>query len=189
MRDFCFDGILVFEVVIVKRWYVVQVYPGYEQRVKKDLVGLIAKESLSDSFGEILIPSSKVKGLFDSLQGETEQQLFPGYVLVEMELNQDAVGIVLACPQALRFLGGVNPIPLSAREVDRVRLQDKGEVPVITGKVEFEVGQEVEIVDGPFGGFLGIVDRVDKNAEKLTVMVSIFGRMTPVDLGFHQVKR
>lgn len=189
MHDFFFGGILVFEVVIVKRWYVVQVYPGYEQRVKKDLAGLIAKESLSDSFGEILIPSSKVKGLFDPLQGPVEQQLFPGYVLVEMELNQDAAGVVLACPQALRVLGGVNPIPLSAREVDRVRQQDKGEVQIVAGRVEFEVGQEVEIVDGPFTGFLGIVDRVDKNAEKLTVMVSIFGRMTPVDLGFHQVKR
>jgi len=187
--DFCFDGILVFEVVIVKRWYVVQVYPGYEQRVKKDLIGLIGKEDLGDFFGEILVPSSKVKGVFDSRQNYTEQQLFPGYVLVEMDLNQETIGVVLACPQALRFLGGVNPIPLSSREVDRVRQQDKGEVQVIAPTVEFEVGQEVEIVDGPFSGFLGIVDRVEKNTEKLAVMVSIFGRMTPVDLGFHQVKR
>ena len=176
----------------MKRWYVIQVYPGYEQRVKKDLLALITKEFLEDSFGEILVPSSKLRGMFDLSHTDVEQQLFPGYVLVEMELTQEAISVVLACPQALRFLGerGMNPVPLSSREVERIRQQDKGEVQISSSnKVEFEVGQELEIIDGPFTGFLGLVDKVDNNSEKLTIMVSIFGRMTPVDLGFHQVKR
>jgi transcription termination/antitermination protein NusG len=174
----------------VKRWYVVQVYPGYEERVKKDIESLVVKENLADLVGEVLVPSAKLRPLFDvGASGFSDQQLFPGYVLVEMELVPEAMGLVLASPQALKFLGGNAPIPLSRREIDRILQQDKGEVQVVVVKEEFEIGQELEIVDGPFAGFVGIVDKVDRNGERLTIMVSIFGRMTPVDLGFHQVKR
>jgi transcriptional antiterminator NusG len=174
----------------VKRWYVVQVYPGYEERVKKDIESLVAKENLSDLVSDVLIPSAKLRPLFDlSTTGFSDQQLFPGYILVEMDPVPEAMSLILASPQALRFLGGNNPIPLSRKEIDRIRQQDKGEVRVVVEKEEFEIGQQVEIIDGPFTDFVGIIDKVDRGGERLTVMVSIFGRMTPVDLGFHQVKR
>lgn len=172
----------------MKHWYVVQVYAGYEEAVKSDLEKQIAKKELQDLFGQILVPSAKMKAFF---QGEepVDEQLFPGYVLIEMVDAPEAFRLVNSSLRVLKFLGGKNPIPLSKKEIDRILSQMKGEVVVAKDKTEFAVGQEVEIQDGPFAGFVGIVDSVDEESEKLTVMVSIFGRMTPVGLGFNQVKR
>jgi transcriptional antiterminator NusG len=176
----------------MKRWYVLQVYPGYEERVKKDILSLVAKEKIEDLFGQILVPSAKLKPLFD-VAGDMvaqDQHLFPGYVLVEMEMVPQAMGAALSSPRVVKFLGGDQPVPMSAKEVSRVDSQVKGEISVGPEKDRFVVGQEVEVVDKacPFAGFLGMVDKVDRSNEKLTVMVSIFGRMTPVELGFDQVK-
>lgn len=174
----------------MKRWYVLQVYPGYEERVKKEIQSLIAKECLDDDFGQILVPSAKLKPLFDGAmdKGFQEQQLFPGYVLVEMEMSVRTMSVSLASPRAVRFLGGDQPVPMSNQEVSRVVSQMKGEIAIVQEKEEFVVGQEVEIKDGPFAGFVGVIDKTDKHNERLIVMVSIFGRMTPVELAFDQVK-
>lgn len=169
----------------MKRWYVIQVYAGYEERVKADIQSLIAKGNLQDSFGEILVPSAKLRPLFEGQDsGVEDQQLFPGYVLVEMETAPEAARLVLSSPRAVKILGN-----LSRREIDRIQSQIKGEIELGVEKEEFNVGQEVEIADGPFAGFIGIIDMVDRESEHLTVMVSIFGRMTPVELGFHQIKQ
>jgi len=123
------------------------------------------------------------------LKLQKNQQLFPGYILVEMEMAPESLRLAIASPRALRFLGGKTPEPLTQKEIDRVLSQMKGEIKIDIQKEEFSVGSEIDIQEGPFSGFIGIIDKVDKENEKLTVMVSIFGRMTPVELGFHQIKR
>jgi len=172
----------------MKRWYVIQVYAGYEETVKTDIEKRIEEESLQDKFGQILIPAAKLKKMF-ATEDKKDQQLFPGYMLVEMEMAPETMRLVNSSLRVLRFLGGKNPAPLPKREVDRIISQMKGEIEIGPKEVEFAEGHEVEIQDGPFAGFVGIVEKVEAESEKLTVMVSIFGRMTPVELGFHQVKR
>lgn len=173
----------------MKRWYVVQVYAGYEESVKADLLKRIEEKALQERFGEILVPSAKLKHLFEVVDFK-DQQLFPGYILIEMEVAPETVRLVTSSSRVLRFLGGQHePVPLTQKEIDRVISQIKGEISVATEKNEFVVGSEIEISEGPFAGFVGIIDKVDKESERLTVMVSIFGRMTPVELGFDQVKR
>jgi transcription termination/antitermination protein NusG len=175
----------------MKRWYVVQIYAGYEEAIKKDLVKNIAEKGLQEYFGEILIPSAKLKTLFAVSQqpSKEEQQLFPGYLLIEMELVPEAMRLVQSTPKILRFLGGKEPMPLSQKEIDRVISQVKGEIALAPKKSDFVVGSEVEIADGPFAGFVGVIEQVDEENERLTIMVSIFGRMTPIELGFNQVRR
>ncbi len=172
----------------MKRWYVVQVYAGYEDHVKADITKRIKELGLESMFGEVLIPSAQVKELF-STQEAKDQRLFPGYVLVEMDAVPESIQLVSQTPRVLKFLGGKSPEAISAREIDRIRATVKGEVVVKSEAPDFTVGNEVDIVGGAFGGFVGIVESVDKENERLTVMVSIFGRMTPVELNFDQVKR
>lgn len=176
----------------MKRWYVAQVYAGYEEAIKTDLLRHIAESNLQEYFGEVLVPSAKSKSMFDatvSEQEKNEQQLFPGYLLIEMEAKPEAIRLVTSTPRVSRFLGGAHPIPISQKEIDRIIAQIKGEVAVTPKKSEFVLGSEVEIKEGPFAGFIGLIDKIDEESEKLTVMVSIFGRMTPVEIGFDQIKR
>lgn len=173
----------------MKRWYVAQVYPGYEEIVKKDLERRI-EELESDLFGQVLVPSAKLKSMFVAQEEQIDERLFPGYILIEMEKNPETLAVVASTPKITKFLGGRDPLPLSKKEVERIISQVKGEVVVSKGrKEEFTEGAEVDIKEGPFAGFVGIVDRVDEESEKLTVMVSIFGRLTPVELTFEQVKK
>lgn len=172
----------------MKRWYVIQVYAGYEEPVKRDLTRRIGETRLQDLFGEILIPSVKLKQFF-AVEEEQDEQLFPGYILLEMELVPETVRCVLSTPRVFKFLGGSEPVPLTQKEIDRVLAQLKGEVTVVAKKNELSSGSEVTIKDGPFEGFVGVVDKIDEENERLTVMVSIFGRMTPVELNFSQVKQ
>ncbi|MCL4360749.1 transcription termination/antitermination protein NusG [Candidatus Dependentiae bacterium] len=172
----------------MKKWYVVQVFAGYEDLVKTDLTKRIQEEGMQEYFGDILIPSAKIKQFFESDQ-QGDQQLFPGYMLIQMEAVQQAIRLVTKTPKVLRFLGGTQPVALSQKEIDRVLGQVKGEVALPTVKHEFEIGKEVDIKEGPFSGFVGLIDKIDEDSEKLTVMVSIFGRLTPVELNFDQIKR
>ena len=174
----------------MKRWYVVQVYAGYEELVKADLNKRIEEEGMQDFFGQVFLPSTKMKQFFDAEEETTkDQQLFPGYISNEMEAVPQAIRLVGKTSRVLRFLGGSQPVPLSKKEIDRILSQVKGEFVVPSAGHEFEVGKEVEIKEGPFSGFVGIIDKIDEESERLTVMVSIFGRLTPVELGFNQIKR
>lgn len=170
------------------RWYVIQVYAGYEEVAKADIEKRIAQSEFLDDFGQVIIPSAKLKQFFaDDTQ---DQQLFPGYILIEMNMKPETHRLVSSSLRVLKFLGGKDPVPLSRKEIDRILSQMKGEIAIASEKQElFTVGSEVEITDGPFASFVGMVDSVDTENEKLTVMVSIFGRMTPVEIGFNQVKR
>jgi transcriptional antiterminator NusG len=173
----------------MKRWYVVQVYAGYEEAVKADIERRIKERALEERFGEILIPAAKLRQFFEVADTQ-DQQLFPGYLLIEMEMMPETMRAVTLSPRVLRFLGGMEPAPLSQKEIDRILSQIKGEITVGKKDEAFvATGSEIEIKEGPFAGFVGVVEKVDHENEKLTVMVSIFGRMTPVELGFHQIKQ
>ena len=172
----------------MKQWYVIQVYAGYEEAVKADILKRIEELSLQDFFGEVLIPSAKMKQFFDAGDALQNQQLFPGYMLVEMEATPQAVRLIEITPRVIRFLGGKTPVALSKSEINRVLGQMRGEVVVAKEKHSFELDKEVEIIEGAFTGFVGIINTIDEENKKLTVMVSIFGRMTPVELGFDQVR-
>lgn len=169
----------------MKRWYVVQVYAGQEEVAKADLMKRIEENSLQSFFGQILVPSAKTKQLFGAENASVkDHQLFPGYLLVEMEAVPEAIKAVTSTIRVLRFLESA----LSKKEVERIVAQMTGEMKLPSEKHEFIIKEEVEIKEGPFAGFVGIIDRIQEEDKKLTVMVSIFGRMTPVELRFDQVK-
>ena len=172
----------------MKKWYVVQVYAGCEEIVEKDLTNQIKQQGLQDFFGEILVPSVRVKELIPASESK-DQRLFPGYVLVEAELVPDAIRLINSSPRVLKFLGGKTPVALSKKEVQKIKSSMEGEVVVPAVGVDWVKGSEVDISEGPFAGFVGIIEEVDKEAEKIKVMVSIFGRLTPVELNFDQIKR
>ena len=172
----------------MKRWYVVQVYTGFEDIVRVDLEKRFQEEDLADLLGQILIPAGEVTSFLADNKAKKEK-IFPGYLLIQMDMSGDTYRLVSATPRVSRFLGGENPVPLSDKEVDRIFAQISGKIVVAHEKSSFVAGTEIHIANGPFSGFVGIIDKVDEDREKLTVMVSIFGRHTPVELGFDQVKK
>ena len=171
----------------MKRWYVAQVFSGFEEQIKVDIERQVEQSKLQDEVGRVLIPSAKLKTYFSSVDTE-DQQLFPGYILIELELTDRVKKMISATPRLMRFLGGKDPVPLSSSEIEKVFARMEGEVVVASSEVQFSVGQEVEITQGPFTGFIGIVEEVDGESERLKVVVSILGRMTPVELNFDQVQ-
>jgi transcription termination/antitermination protein NusG len=173
----------------MKRWYVVQVYTGFEDIVKLDVEKRIQENNVSDVFGEILIPKGPLASLLMPEDKDKKEKIFPGYLLIQMEMSGDTYRMIMSVPRVSRFLGGEKPVPLSDKEVERIFAQISGELPVAQEKLPFTEGNEIHISTGPFSGFVGIIDKIDEEKEKLTVMVSIFGRLTPVELGFDQVKR
>ena len=175
----------------VKRWYVVQAYSGYEKHVAKTLQQRIKLENLEQFFGQIIVPTEEVVEMRGGQKRKSERKFFPGYVLVEMEMNDQAWHMVRNTPRVLRFIGGKaeRPAPLSEKEVDRMlrRIEDGESRP--RPKVLFEAGEMVRVTDGPFQDFGGTVHPVDYEKNRLSVVVSIFGRNTPVDLSFDQVEK
>lgn len=172
----------------MKRWYVAQVFTGFEDIVKTDLEKRFEEEGLQDLFGEILIPTGEVASFFSEIKNKKEK-IFPGYLLINMDMNGETFRLVSSNQRVTRFLGGESPAPLSDREVERIFSQMSGKLSALSEKTSFIVGNEVHISSGPFSGFVGIIDKVDEDRERLTLMVSIFGRLTPVELGFDQVKK
>lgn len=172
----------------MKHWYVLQIYAGYEEKIKKDLHKKILEHSLQDKIGEVFVPTAKMKKSFSAME-EEDEQLFPGYMLIEADMSQEIRHMVIESPRVIRFLGGKNPIKLSKKEVNRIFENVESGVTLSSEKVEFAVDGEVSIIEGPFAGFTGVVEKVDLETERLTVTVSIFGRMTPVGLRFDQVEK
>jgi transcriptional antiterminator NusG len=172
----------------MKRWYVVQVYTGFEEIVKTDLEKRIKEEKLDELMSEVLIPSGEVTSFFAENKTKKEK-IFPGYLLILMEMTGETYRLVSTTPRVTRFLGGESPAALSDKEVERIFSQMSGKLAVSDEKASFVTGNEIHIANGPFSGFVGIIDKVDEERERLTVLVSIFGRLTPVELGFDQVKK
>ncbi len=176
---------------MTKRWYVVHAYSGFEKSVMRSLDERIKRESMEDSFGEVLVPTEEVVEMRGGQKRRSERKFFPGYVLVEMEMNDDSWHLVKSVPKVLGFIGGTkeNPAPISQAEADAIlnRVQEGADKP--RPKVMFEPGEMVRVVDGPFNDFNGTVESVDYDKSRLRVAVLIFGRSTPVDLEFHQVEK
>ena len=175
---------------MAKQWYVVHTYSGYENRAKASLEQRIKEEGKSDLFGEILVPSEKVVEVVKGEKRTSSRKFFPGYILVQMELNDDTWYVVKNTPKITGFVGGTTrPPPIPDAEVAKIKGQvEEGQVHP-KPKFEFSRGEQVKVVDGPFSNFSGIVDEVNQDKGKLRVLVSIFGRSTPVELEFFQVEK
>jgi len=173
-----------------KEWYVIHTYSGFEGRVKASLEERVKTLGLEDKIGKVLIPTEEVVEIKEGKKRTSTKKFFPGYVLVEMLLDSEIQQIVKETPKVTGFLGGgVMPSPLPQREVKHLLKQlDEGVAPS-SEKSRFDVAESVRIVDGPFLGFNGVVDEVNPDQEKLKVLVSIFGRSTPVELSYLQVEK
>ncbi|WP_317933555.1 transcription termination/antitermination protein NusG [Halioxenophilus sp. WMMB6] len=176
---------------MAQRWYVVHAYSGYEKKVAAALKERIERLNMQDQFGEVLVPTEEVVEMRAGQKRKSERKFFPGYVLVQMELNDDTWHLVKDTPRVMGFIGGKadKPAPITEKEAQAIlqRVDDSSEKP--KPKTIFEPGEMVRVVDGPFNDFNGVVEGVDYDKNRLQVAVLIFGRSTPVELEFSQVEK
>mgnify|MGYP005847531281 CR=1 FL=1 len=173
------------------QWYVVHAYSGFEKSVQRALKERIARAGMQDKFGEILVPVEEVVEMKGGQKSVTERKFFPGYVLVQMEMDDATWHLVKSTPKVTGFVGGTatKPAPISEREVQAILQQIQEGVEKPRPKVLYEPGELVRIIDGPFSDFNGSVEEVNYEKSKLRVSVTIFGRATPVELDFSQVEK
>lgn len=173
------------------RWYVVHAYSGFENQVKRSLEERIARSGLGEMFGQILVPTEEVVEMREGQKRKSDRKFFPGYVLVQMDMNDETWHLVKDVPRVMGFIGGTSdrPAPITEREAQSIleRVQEGVEKP--RPKVLYEPGEVVRITDGPFNDFNGVVEEVDYDKSRLRVAVLIFGRSTPVDLEFGQIEK
>ena len=192
---FVFNNFRVEVIVTVstnkKKWYVVHAYSGLEKSVSKFLQERIDRSDLKDSFGKILVPVEEVVEIRKGQKSLTERRFFPGYVLVEMEMNEQTWHLVKNTDKVTGFVGGSSskPSPISQSEVDKIMAQMKEGVEKPKPKILFEVGEIVRVKEGPFTDFNGNVEEVNYEKNRIRVSVTIFGRSTPVELEFGQVEK
>ena len=175
-----------------KRWYIVQAFSGFERRVKETLEQRIADQGLQDKFGAILVPTEEVVEMKKGGKKQrSERKFFPGYVLIEMEMNDETWYLVRKTPRVSGFIGGTNdkPTPLNDKEVIKIQEQMEQGADKPRPKIIFEPGEVVRVIDGPFKDFNGVVEEVNYEKSRLRVAVLIFGRSTPVELEFSQVEK
>ena len=172
---------------MLKQWYVVHTYSGFEEKVKAVIEDNVQRRELTEKFGQILIPSEKVIELKAGKKKELTKKFYPGYILIEMELNDETWHLVSSAPRVTGFVGGDRPSPLPQEEIDLI-VQQIEEGPATKITVQFDKGDSVRILDGAFANFNGFVDEIDEAHNKLRVMVTIFGRQTPVEVNFMQVE-
>lgn len=173
-----------------KQWYVVHTYSGYEQKAKAALEERIRALGKQEKFGDVLVPAEKVVELVKGRKKTSSRKFFPGYMLVNMELDEDTWHIVKGTPKVTGFVGdATSPAPISDSEVQEITNQMAEGAARPKPKVLFESGESVKVVDGPFADFNGIVEEVKADKGKLRVLISIFGRATPVELDFVQVEK
>ena len=174
-----------------KRWYIVHAYSNFEHKVKSSLEERIKLAGLEDRFGEILVPTEEVVEMREGSKRRSERKFFPGYVLVNMEMDDETWHLVKDVPKVLGFIGGSSdkPAPITEREADTIlqRVQEGVDKP--RPKVLFEPGEVVRVTDGPFNDFNGVGEQVNYDKSKLRVAVQILGRSTPVELDFGQVEK
>jgi transcriptional antiterminator NusG len=172
------------------KWFIVHTYSGYEAKVKESLRQRAEAMGMTDEIDEILIPTEEVVEVRDGKKSRTTRKFFPGYVLVKMVMTDQAWHVVRNTPKVTGFVGtGAKPVPLTQAEVDRIvdQVQVAAEKP--KPKLEFQIGETLRITDGPFSNFTGEVEEINEDRSTLKVMVTIFGRATPVELEFQQVEK
>ena len=173
---------------MAKRWYVVHVYSGFEQKVVEEIKRKAAQQGLEEAFEELLVPTEEVVELKRGQKVNTEKKFFPGYVMVKMDMSDAAWVLVKDTPRVTGFLGANDrPVPMSNAEAERMIKQLQEGVDKPRSTVTYEVGEQVRVCDGPFNSFNGTVEEVDEDRSRLKVSVSIFGRATPVELEYTQV--
>jgi len=174
-----------------KRWYVVHAYSGFEKKVIESLRQRIALAGMQDRFGEILVPTEEVVEMRGGQKRKSERKFFPGYVLVQMELDDTTWHLVKETPRVMGFIGGKadKPSPITDAEAELIlqRIEDGTERP--KPKTLFEPGEMIRVIDGPFNDFSGVVEEVNYDKNRLRVAVLIFGRSTPIELDFSQVEK
>ena len=174
-----------------KSWYVVNSYSGYETKAKEQLLERIERENLHEFFGGIEVPTQIITEMKAGKEKVTEKKFFPGYVLVQMEMNDETWHLVKETPRVLGFIGGTknNPKSITDAEASRILNQIEHGIDESTQSVAFEPGEMIRVIDGPFNDFSGVVEEVDSEKSKVKVAVMIFGRSTPVELDFTQIER
>ncbi len=178
-----------------KRWYVIHAFSGYEARVKKLLEEAIQRVDMEDHFGEILVPTEEVVEMRNGVKRKSERKFFPGYVLVHMEMSDDAWHLVKEIPNVMGFIGNtgdknkIKPVPITDKEADTILMRVQEGIDKPRPKVLYEPGELIRVTDGPFNDFNGVVEEVDYEKNLLRISVMIFGRSTPVDLEFGQVEK
>lgn len=173
------------------RWYVIHAYSGYEQYVMRTLKDRIKLHGMEDQFGEILVPTEEVVEMRDGKKRKSDRKFFPGYVLIQMEMNDNTWHLVKESPKVLGFIGGTSdkPAPISDAEANSILQRVEEGVDKPRPKIVFEPGEVVRVTDGPFTDFNGVVEEVNYEKSRLRVSVLIFGRSTPVELEFGQVEK
>ena len=173
-----------------KKWYIIHTYSGFERKVKESLESRVKAFGLEEKIGQVLIPTETVVEMRGGKKVESSRLFYPGYVLVEIEMDDNVWHVVKATPRVTGFVGsGLSPSPLSEEEMDQIINQVAAGGEKATPKLIFEKNETVKIVDGPFNNFSGVVDEVNMDRNTLKVMVTIFGRATPVELDFLQVEK
>ena len=171
-------------------WYIVQAHSGFEKKVAQAIKDNAERESMSDLFEEIAVPTEEVVEVRKGRKVSSERKFFPGYVMVKMKMDDKAWHLVRNVPKVTGFLGGKGrPQPISQAEVDRILKQVEDGLDKPKHTVTFEIGESVKVNDGPFESFVGVVEEVDEEKAKLKISVSIFGRSTPVELEYTQVEK
>jgi transcriptional antiterminator NusG len=183
-------SLTIFNTVMEKNWYIIHTYSGFEKKVAETLKSRIEAEGLLERFGEIMVPTEDVIEMRAGKKVVTPKLFYPGYVLVEMDMDDHTWHLVRSTPRVTGFVGsGQKPSPLTAEEVDRIvhKVEVAAEHP--KPKLNFDRGENVKITDGPFKDFQGSVDEINDDRSTLRVLVTIFGRSTPVELDFYQVEK
>lgn len=175
---------------MAKRWYIVHAYSNFEKKVAEAIKERAAQMGLEDHFEEVLVPMEEVVEVRRGRKVNAERKFFPGYVLVKMDMTDQAYHLIKDTPKVTGFLGTDNkPIPISEAEAGRILHQVQEGVERPKSSITFEVGEQVKVADGPFASFSGLVEEVDEERARLKVTVSIFGRATPVELEYNQVEK
>ncbi|KZL20536.1 hypothetical protein PsAD2_01391 [Pseudovibrio axinellae] len=175
---------------MAKRWYIVHAYSNFERKVAEAIKERAQQQGLEDSFDEVLVPTEKFVEVRRGRKVDAERKFFPGYVLVKMEMSDDAYHLINDTPKVSGFLGNdKKPMPISEAEAQRILNQVQEGVEAPKPSISFEVGEQVRVSDGPFASFSGLVEEVDEERARLKVTVSIFGRATPVELEYGQVDK
>ncbi|MCF3946476.1 transcription termination/antitermination protein NusG [Acidiphilium sp. AL] len=175
---------------MAKRWYVLHVYSGFEKKIAAQITETAAQKGLSDQIEQVMVPTEEVVEIRRAQKVNAERKFFPGYVLVKMEMTDDAWHLVRDIPKVTGFLGTkIRPTPISDAEAERMMRQVQEGTEHRRPAVVFEIGEQVRVADGPFTSFNGVVEDVDEEKGRVKVSVSIFGRSTPVELEYGQVEK